>query len=118
MFTEDPPRGRPPRSHQGPAGHLRTAIAELSEGKGQILRHSERPWASVTFEGERHSMELRFLGIEAVQAGEILIAALADHEFSIPGHLVADATVTAVDHIIAPEPCLTVACEVLLLKDA
>ena len=51
-------------------------------------------------------------------AGEALIAELPDHEFAIPGQIVADAAITAADHVLAPAPCLTVTCELLLLKDA
>ena len=54
---------------------------------------------------------------EADEAAERLIAALPDYEFALPGQLVADATVTAVDHRIHPEPRMTITCELLLLTD-
>lgn len=82
------------------------------------MRHAEKPWASVTFEGARHTFELSFDGIKAVAAGETLIEALADHEFAIPGQLVAEARVTEVDQRVAPGPRLSVICELLLLKEA
>jgi len=47
----------------------------------------------------------------------VLIAELPDHEFALPGQLVADASVSAVDHALAPSPRLTVTCELLLLED-
>lgn len=119
MLAETDPLMPPAkRVRPGPAARLREALALLGCDRGQVLRHHEKPWASITFEGARHTVELRFAGAEAVAAGETLIAALPDHEFAIPGQIVADATVTAVDHALVPEPALTVTCELLLLKDA
>ena len=106
------------RAPLGPAGHLRLALVDPAHGKGQITRFAERAWASVTFEGARYTVDLAFEGDGPVEAGEAFIAALPDHEFSIPGQLVADATVIAVDHTLAPRPRLAVTCELLLLKDA
>ncbi|WP_169829134.1 hypothetical protein [Tsuneonella mangrovi] len=112
---------RPVRLHaapRGPGARLRAAIADLAEQVAQITHHREKPWASVTFEGARHNLALVFEGAEAVAAGERFIAALPEHEFAIPGQLVADASVTEVDHTLAPSPRLVVTCELLLLKDA
>jgi hypothetical protein len=109
-----PPAKRAPA---GPAARLRDALVSLAGGHSEVLRHHEKPWASITFEGARHTLELRFVGPEAVAAGETLVAELPEHEFAVPGHIVADATVTAVDHVLAPEPMMTVTCELLLLKD-
>jgi hypothetical protein len=100
------------------AERLREALCALAGGHGVVVRQSERAWASVTFEGARHTVELAFEGPEAAEAGEAFIAALPDHEFAIPGQLVAEATVTEADHRLAPEPRLAVTCELLLLKDA
>ncbi|ANY20319.1 hypothetical protein A6F68_01809 [Tsuneonella dongtanensis] len=111
-----PPPAR--RAPVGTAGRVREALVALTEGHGQVLRQSERPWASVTFEGARHAFDLAFSGPQAVAAGESFIDGLPDHEFAIPGQLVAEATVTAVDHTLAPEPRMVVTCELLLLKDA
>ncbi len=112
------PYTRVRRAPLGPAGHLGQAMLELAAGHGRIVRHCEKPWASVTFEGARHTVELTFDGAEGVAAGEVLIETLANHEFAIPGQLVADANVIAVDHSLLPEPRLAVICELLLLKDA
>jgi hypothetical protein len=107
-------QGRPCR---GAAERLRAALVILAEGHAQVVRQSERAWASITFEGTRHTVELSFSGSTACEAAERLIAALPDHEFALPGQLVADATVTTVDHRIHPEPRMTITCELLLLKD-
>lgn len=110
-----PPSRRTPI---GTAGRLRQALVELAANRGAIVRQAERPWASVTFEGARHTIEIVFEGSESVEAGEEFIAALPEHEFTIPGQLVAEATVVEVDHMLAPLPRLAVTCELLLLKDA
>ncbi len=109
---------RPPRTRRTSGDRLREALANLSEHRGQILTHSEKAWASITFAGTRHSLAILFAGHEAVEAGERFVAYLPDHEFTIPGHLVADAAVTEVEHRIMPNPRLVVQCELLLLEDA
>ncbi len=49
--------------------------------------------------------------------GEQFIAALPEHEFTLPRQLVADAAVVSVEHATLPEPRLTVELELLLLDD-
>ncbi|RPF72848.1 hypothetical protein EG799_12745 [Aurantiacibacter spongiae] len=89
----------------------------LGDGQAQIVSHTERSWASITFAGTRHRVVLAFEGADAVEAGECFIAFLPDHEFAIRGQLVADAAVTRVDHAAAP-PRLVITCELLLLEEA
>lgn len=96
---------------------LLAALLELAQGKAELLRHSERAWASVTFSGTRHSVALAFSGAEAVAAGEAFIDALPDHEFVIPRQLVADAAVVRVDHTAQPELRLEVEVELVLLDE-
>lgn len=105
-------------TRRGPAEKLREALCRLAAGQGQVLRHSEQAWASITFTGARHSVELAFEGIDAAKAGEHFIAELPDHEFAIPGHLVADAAILSVDHTMLPHVRLVVKTELLLLQDA
>jgi len=50
-------------------------------------------------------------------ARERFIAALPEHEFAIPGQLVADASVTEAEHRLLPAPRLVVRCELLLLEE-
>jgi hypothetical protein len=97
---------------------LLAAITDLAGPRGELVRHSERAWASITFSGTRHLMVLAFSGNEAIAAGEHFIAALPEHEFAIPRQLVADATVISADHTTLPEPKLVVEIELLLLEDA
>lgn len=99
------------------ADRLREALIALGASQGEVLRHEERAWASVTFAGARHRITLGFTGQDGVAGGEALIAELPDHEFTLPGQLVADATVCAVEHELLPEPRLRVECELLLVED-
>jgi hypothetical protein len=105
------------RRHRSPWLQLLSALLELAQGKAELLRHSERAWASATFSGSRHSVTLAFAGIEAVAAGEELIDALPEHEFALPRLLVADAAMIAVEHTALPQPRLVVEMELLLLDE-
>jgi len=116
MPAEICPFGMPTHPRRVTADRLREALLELAQNRATILAHSEKSWASVTFAGARHRLELLFDGAEAVEAGELFIALLPEHEFDILGQLVADAAVTEVDHRFAP-PRMTVRCELLLLEE-
>jgi hypothetical protein len=96
---------------------LREELQALAAGHAEFLSHSEKSWASVTFAGTRHRLALAFAGTDAVEAAESFIAFLPEHEFAIPGQLVADAAVTAVDHRIGPDPRMEVQVELLLLDE-
>ena len=123
MRAESIPTRRPrphPRHRNAPRGHagrLESALIALAGGHGEVLDHRERSWASITFAGTRHTLRMVFDTPEAVEGGEALIAALPVHEFALPGRLVADATVSAVDHAAGPPPRMVVTCELLLLED-
>lgn len=99
------------------ADRVREALGGLAKGHARVLGHHEIAWASVTFAGTRHRIELAFEGVEAVEAGECFIALLPEHEFTIPGQLVADAAVVEVDHRLVPAPRLAVTAELLLLEE-
>ena len=105
------------RRPRRPWMQLLSALLGLAQGKAELLRHSERAWASVTFTGSRHAITLAFTGDDAVAAGEAFIEALPEHEFTISGQLVADAAVVAVEHTALPEARLVVEVEVLLLEE-
>jgi len=96
---------------------LLTALFDLAGREAELLRHSERNWASATFAGTRHTVVLAFNGTVAIDAAEALIAALPDHEFAIPGQLVADASVVSVDQATLPEPRMVLELELLLLEE-
>ena len=100
------------------ADRLRMALTDLADGHEQVISHRETPWASITYAGSRHTMTVSFTGAAAVEAGETVIAQLPDHEFTIPGQVVIEATVRAVDHQLFPEPRIVMTAELLLLADA
>ena len=109
---------RPARARRTSGDRLREALITLAKHRAQVITHSEKAWASITFAGTRHLLALVFAGADAVDAGEHFVAELPDHEFAIPGQLVADATIVEVEHRIAPDPRMVVQCELLLLEDA
>jgi hypothetical protein len=108
---------RPVRPRRSTSDRLREAVLALAEHRGQVVTHSETPWASITFAGTRHRLALVFAGDDAATAGERFIAALPDHEFTLPRQLVADASVVEVEHRLLPTPRLAVQCELLLLEE-
>ena len=114
--TPAPPRNRT-NSRRSATDHLRRALMDLCDHRGQVLTHTEKAWASITFAGTRHRLALLFAGAEAVAAAERFIACLPDHEFAIPGQLVADAGIVEVEHRMVPNPRLVVRCELLLLDE-
>jgi hypothetical protein len=99
------------------ADRVRAALKGLAGGHGTVLSHDETAWASITFSGTRHRLVLEFCGLEAVAGGEELIERLPDHEFTLPGQLVADATITAVDHRFGAMERLEVTAVLLLLEE-
>ena len=105
------------RARRTTADRVRAAIAGLAGGHGTVLAHEEKAWASITFAGTRHEVVLEFCGPEAVAGGEELIERLPDHEFALPGQLVADATVTKVDHRFGAMERLEVTAVLLLLEE-
>ncbi len=109
--------GRPVRSNRSGSSRLIDAVAVLANS-GILTDHRETSWASITFAGTRHGMTWLFSGAEAVECGEAFIAALPDHEFRIPGCLVADATIVEVSSSQLPEPMMTLTIEILLLEEA
>lgn len=92
-------------------------IWRLAGGPAELEAHGESSWASATFTGTRHRFALTFAGAEHVTRGERLIAALPEHEFTLPGQIVADAHIAEVHHALLPAPRLALTCELLLVED-
>lgn len=107
-----------PRRFRTTSDRVREAVQAIAGGRGKVLSHCETPWASITFAGSRHELELRFEGIEEVEAGERLVERLAEYEFTFPGQLVADASVTKIDHRFGQVETLTVTAVLLLLEES
>ena len=105
------------RPRRSLADRVRSGLLEITAGAGTVLGHEEKAWASITFSGTRHEVVLEFCGAEAVAAGEELIERLPDHEFTLPGQLVADATIAKVDHRFGAMERLEVTAVLLLLEE-
>lgn len=112
-----------PRAANAPAPRQRLTSGEkllrsvlgLAGPHATLVSQRETPWASITFSGARHSIVLAFHGWEACDDAENLIVELPDHDFTIPGVLVADATVTRTNQELLPSPRMEVELDLLLL---
>lgn len=105
------------RHTRGPWALLLDSLIALAGGHAELLSHAERPWTSATFSGTRHTAALSFTGAVAVEAAEQFIVALPDHEFAIPGQLVADAAVIEARLDMLPVPTFVIEVELLLLDE-
>jgi hypothetical protein len=75
---------------------LMQAVREKAERDGiaRIVASSSEAWASATFRGARHTLSLRLDGEESGARAARLAEVLGITEFHLPGHLVADITLT------------------------
>jgi len=80
---------RPPR--QDPHTRVIAQVLDLAGADSSVIATSSRPWASATFVGARHSLALKLKGPDNAGRAAMLAARLPDAEFSIAGHIVADA---------------------------
>lgn len=96
---------------------LLSAVLGLAGPHASLLRHAERPWASVTFSGSRHTIAIQFSGAYGIADVESFIEALPEHEFDLSRSIVADANVIAMDQAMLPAPHAVVEIEILLLDD-
>ena len=97
---------------------VREALMRLTDGRADLVSHEEKAWNSITFAGTRYEVKLAFQGADAVAVGEDFIEALPEHEFTIPGQLVADATVREVDHRFGLDERMVVTAVLLLLEES
>jgi hypothetical protein len=74
------------------AALFRALLARCGGDRDRILLTDSRStdWQSLTFVGERHRFCLRFTGADAEAVADSFCSGLADHEFAIPGQIVAD----------------------------
>lgn len=72
-------------------------IARAGVPRDRILLSDLRSvdWQSLTFTGERHEIELRFPPPMSGEAARKLCEGLADAEFDLPRHILADIAVRA-----------------------
>lgn len=109
--------GAPRARLRHPSVLLLDAVMRLAGERGELISHAERPWASATFNGSRHTITLLFNGEDGAAAAEEFIASIPEHEFTIRGQLVADAVVSEVTHVQLPVERVVVETELLLLAD-
>lgn len=82
---------RPPR--RDPHTRVIAQLLELAGPESSVIATSVRPWASATFTGARHKIVLRFSGDDQEHSVRRFAMHLPDFEFTIAGHIVADACV-------------------------
>lgn len=105
------------RAARRPWLRLLNAVLQLAGGRAELVSHCERAWASATFSGARHTIVLAFEGADALADGERFIDALPEHEFAIPGQLVAEAAIVSVCHEAQPRARLCVEAVLLLVEE-
>lgn len=69
--------------------------AEVSRDRILLIEFRSTDWQSLTFIGERHRIQLRIPGAGADAIVRRMTADLADVEFAISGHVVADIVLAA-----------------------
>lgn len=90
----------------------------LTGGAGQLVCHGERRWASATFGGTRHSIELEFFGRPDVLAGESLIEQIGNVDLAVGGIVIADITVAKAVRTGAPVRHRHLVLDILALDEA
>ena len=77
-----------------PGSLLSGQIAALAGDRAKVTLERERPWASITFSGTRHSFAVEWPDAVKPDAVKNLAKVLPVHEFAIPDYFVADILVT------------------------
>lgn len=67
------------------------ALIARSGGAAVAIRGARHEWASATFVGMRHALTLALAG----DAADRMRDGIAEHQFAIPGHIVADIMIVA-----------------------
>jgi hypothetical protein len=94
---------------------VRAGFAAL--GAGVVFDSlTSRSWASITFTGERHRLNLCVPGPGAAAAAEAFLDGLAEREFTLRGHILADIAAAQVEHEADGQVRLTL--EALTVEDA
>lgn len=112
-----PPPRAVERAAERAGRRVLTALQEMVGECAELLAMEERAWASATFSGARHTITLRFTGSADCETADGFIEMLPEHEFALPGLLVADAQVREVTFDSLPEPRMTIVAELLLLNE-
>lgn len=92
------------------------ARADVSRDAVRLVSYRATDWHSLTFAGERHELTVRIPGEDRIAIVRRLIGGLGEHEFNLPGHIVADigaterVTFEREDAIEVAVEALTIAC--------
>ena len=100
------------------SGLLRELVRRAGCGRDRILLTARRSveWQSLTFVGERHQLDLRIADEDAAVLAERVTEGLADAEFAIPGHIVADISCSR-EPELASDGSITLCIEALTIED-
>ena len=96
-------------------GRLAAALIAKAGGQAGVAQAGFRPWCSATFIGAQHRMTLRFAGPDALARATEFAAALPEADLPLPGHIVADATVDALNE--ADDGAVLVELAILTIED-
>ena len=96
---------------------LRAQLKALAVGAGTVRAHAESSWPSGAFSFTRHRLQIRFASGAEIERAEAMLAALPDHQFIIPGQLVASIAVVAMDQVNGDAPRLDVTIEAVLMEE-
>ncbi len=99
------------------AALLRSLLARAGLNQNRIVigRFHSVDWQSLTFIGERHEITLRIAGPEAALALALLRDGLAEAEWTLNGHLVAEILIVGEES--EPDGSILVEIEALTLSD-
>ena len=98
---------------------LRRALRDCFGALGAAVtfeKVTSRPWASITFAGERHRLVLRLPGPGAEAAVEGFLDGLEEREFPMRGHILADIEAAGFEREAEGQIRLTL--EALTVEDA
>ena len=77
-----------------PGSLLAGQIEALAGNRAIVTLDRERPWASITFAGTRHSLVVNWTSAADISVANNLAKILPEQEFAIPGYFIADLLVT------------------------
>lgn len=92
-------------------------LKQLLERAGQptiVESAVSRPWSSALFEGRRHIVRLHLTGDDFPARGMAFVHGLADAEWVLPGHFIADITLDDGD---ADDESVWLALSILTIRD-